>query len=254
MLAALRDLPDISVGNVVGSNIFNTGLILGICATLWPVPLSRLLVRRDIPVLFAGTALVLVFLAPDRRLAQAEGLTMFLALVAYLLYLFWSHEPEVSLHRPHDGSRMSREVALLLLGLAGVVGGAHLLVGSASSIATTLGVSKWQIGVTIVAAGTSLPELATSIAAARHGRGGMIFGNLIGSDIFNLLGVLGLAAVLHPMAHVERSAVTGVLMMMGAVALLFLLNLRGSQVSRATGMVLIGVALARWAVDFIGAS
>ncbi len=246
LVAALRDLPDISVGNVVGSNIFNTGLILGICATLWPIPLSRPLVRRDIPVLLAGTALVLVFLAPDQQLGRAEGLTMLLALVAYLLYLFWSHERD----GPHDGSGMSREVALLLLGFSGVVGGAHLLVESASSIATTLGVSKWRIGLTIVAAGTSLPEVATSIAAARHGRGGMILGTLIGSEIFNLLGALGLAAFLRPMV-VDCSAVPGVLMMLGAVALLFLLNLRGSQVRRVIGLVLIGVALARWTVDFV---
>lgn len=248
VLAALEDQPEISVGNVVGSNIFNTGLLLGLCAGIWTVPVTRALVRRDIPLLLASAALLLVFLS-DRRIAGHEGLGMFLLLVAYLTYLIRRRtHPPAELEELSPGTATARDVPRLLLGLACVIGGAELMVRSATSIAEALGVSPWLIGVTIVAAGTSLPELATSLAAAHHGRRAMIAGNLIGSDLFNVLGVLGVAALLNPLA-VEESARYGVGMMFAAVAVLWLLAFRRGRLSHAAGIVLIALALARWGLD-----
>lgn len=248
LVAALSGQAAISLGNVVGSNIFNTGLILGACSMLWAVPVSGLLIRRDLPLLLAGTALVLG-LTLDQNLARWEGLVMFGLLALYIATLLRaSAGTTLDAEEVPSGVGGARDLLLLLLGLACVCGGAHLLIQSAIVVAHALGISNWLIAVTIVAGGTSLPEFATSIAAARHGRTGMICGNLVGSDLFNLLGVLGLAVAIHPL-QVDSDAVVGLCMMLGAVALLWVTTLGRLQLPRAAGAVLILVALARWSRD-----
>jgi cation:H+ antiporter len=250
VLAAFGGQPDISIGNVVGSNIFNTGLVLGLAACVWVVPISRTLARRDVPILLVGSGLVLFFLR-DQDLSRLEGLAMFAALVTYLI---WVIRGRGTLAAPLDGISQDRarprDAFLLLLGLASVGVGAQFLVKAAVSLAQTLGWSDWTIGATIVAGGTSLPEFATSIMAARRGHTGLILGNLVGSDIFNLLGVLGLAAFIHPLA-VDRAAVVGLWMMLGAVGLLLALVFRKQRVPRLAGALLVSVALARWAFDIL---
>ena len=217
VIAAIGDKPDISVGNVVGSNIFNTGLILGACAVLWTVPTSRPLIRRDIPLLMLGTGLV-IFFTRDAWLGRFDGLILVGLLVAYLGYLLatGTHRVEVD----DDEAPLGRACLVLAGGLAAICGGAHLMVESAVSLAQTLGIPQWKIALTVVAGGTSLPEFATSLAAARRGHAEIVLGSLIGSDIFNLLGVLGLAASIHPLA-IEPAAMHGLWLMLGAVALLW---------------------------------
>jgi cation:H+ antiporter len=129
-----------------------------------------------------------------------------------------------------------------------VLGGAHLLVGSASDLARLMGISDWAIGVTIVAAGTSLPELATALVAARRGRMGMLAGTLIGSDLFNLLGVLGLTAFLHPLA-VSHEVGASLMLMAAMVTILIVLMRTGWWLTRAEGLVLIAIGLLRWRWD-----
>ncbi len=251
LLAAIGDKPDISVGNVVGSNIFNTGLVLGICALVWRIPTSVYLARRDVPLLLAGT-LLLLLVTRDGELGRTEGLAMFAVLVGYLFWLIRRGSPQgmVIEEVPHDGS-LVRDLPRLLVGLAMVCGGAQLLVQSASELARAMGATEWQIGVTIVAGGTSLPEFATSVMAGLRGRRGIILGNLIGSDLFNLLGVLGLAAFLRPLP-VGETATMGLAMMFGAVLLLLLAVMRGSHVLKPWAVVLVLVALGRWAFALAG--
>ena len=248
VLAAIEGRPDISVGNVVGSNVFNTGLVAGLCVVVWRIPISLGLARRDVPLLLAATALVLLLLR-DRLLDRVEGVVMFALLALYIGYLVHlSRLPgSVPDETPGDGAT-ARDPLLLLAGLGLLCVGAHYLVQSAIVLARTVGASDWVIGFTVVAVGTSLPELATCVTAARHGHREIILGNLVGSDLFNLLGVLGAASAIQPLA-VNGAAVTGLWMMLAAVGLLWLAVARGTYVVRWAGAVLILVALTRWAND-----
>jgi cation:H+ antiporter len=248
LLAALRGQPDISVANVVGSNIFNLGIILGLCAAVWTVPTTRPLVARDAPMLLVATLLLALFLA-DGVLGRGEGAVMVLCLGSYLLYRVTRHGLRFDTYDSmSEGAVGGRDYAMLTLGLGLILGGAHLLVGSASDLARQMGISEWAIGVTIVAAGTSLPELATALVAAHRGRMSMLAGALVGSDVFNVLGVLGLTAFLHPLA-VSHGANTSLLMMVGMVALLILLMRTGWRLTRANGLFLIAIGLLRWISD-----
>lgn len=176
---------------------------------------------------------------------------MMAILGAYLIYLFRHKpgeiiEPEEIPGGPPSWSDFPR----LLAGLASVIGGAHLLVQSAAHLAGQIGLSEWAIGVTIVAGGTSLPELAVAFAAAKRGRPGLVAGNLIGSDIHNVLGVLGLAAFMHPL-KVDPAAVGSVLMMIGMIAVLLVFMRSGWRLSRVEGCLLLAMALLRWSRDVI---
>ncbi len=248
LLAAFEGQPDISVGNVVGSNIFNAGLILGSCAVIWTIPTSRPIVFRDTPVLLFSSALLLVFLL-DHTLGRAEGLLMMALLGGYIAYMI--HRGRDEIHSLDDltcGVATPFDYIRLATGLAAILAGAHFLVDSASVLARMWGIEEWAIGITIVAGGTSLPELATALIAGKQGRTEMMAGMLIGSDIFNLLGVLGLAAFIHPLG-INPTATRGVFMMVGMVGILLLFMRSGWRLSRTEGCLLIGLAFARWSRD-----
>jgi len=248
LLAALRGQPDISVANVVGSNIFNLGVILGLCAAVWTVPTTRPLVARDAPMLLVATLLLALFLG-DGVLQRWEGAAMIMCLGSYLLYLVTRQGLRFEAYDPvSEAAGGGHDYVMLALGLGGIIGGAHLLVGSASDLARQMGVGEWAIGVTIVAVGTSLPELATALVAAHRGRMGMLAGALVGSDVFNVLGVLGVTAFLYPLA-VSHGASTSLMMMAGMVAMLMLLMRTGWRLTRADGLFLIVIGLLRWAWD-----
>ena len=245
VLAALRGHPDLAVANIIGSNIFNLGIILGGCAAIWTVPTTRPLVGRDTPALLLATLLLLLFL-DDRLLERWEGVVMVMCLAFYLLYLVTRRGLRSETHDPApEDTGSARDYFGLILGLAGVLGGAHLLVGSASDLARLMGISDWAIGVTIVAAGTSLPELATALVAAQRGRMGMLAGTLVGSDLFNLLGVLGLTAFLHPLA-ISHGVDASLMLMPAMVTILIVLMRTGWWLTRAEGLVLIAIGLLRW--------
>ena len=251
LVAAFSGKADLAVGNVVGSNIFNTGLILGLCALAWGLPVPRILPRRDIPVLAIGTAALLLYLN-DLRLAHWEGALMFTALVIYVVCVFFfSSVEDLDAAEVPAGQASGSDAFWVLVGLCSVGLGAHLLVSGAQGIADLMGVPTWLVGVTVVAAGTSLPELVTSIAAARHGHTGMIAGNVIGSDAFNLLGVMGLAACIHPL-KVGPEVIPGIWMMLGSCVLLLIVCTR-STLGLPAGIALIGVALGRWAYEILAA-
>jgi len=246
--AAVKGLADISVSNVVGSNIFNLGFILGGCAAIRPIRTTPVIVWRDGLFLLAMSSVLVLFLK-DLALTPKEGLVLFALLVAYITYLFWKKAPVGDTDKDPGKEATWKDIPLLVIGIAAVVGGGHILVWAATSLARGLGLSEWVIGVTIVAAGTSLPEFATSLMAASKGRYGMSLGNLIGSDLYNLMGVLGLAGMLGPL-HIDPAGLKSVYLLVGMVALVVVFMRTGFRVSRAEGLFLIGISVMRWIFDF----
>lgn len=244
--AAVRGLADISVSNVVGSNIFNLGFILGGCAAIRTIKTTPVIVWRDGLFLLIMSSVLVMFLR-DLTLSPKEGLLLFCVLLVYIIYLFVKKAPLVEKDSGEEATW--RDIPLLFLGIASVVGGGHILVWSATSLARGLGLSEWVIGVTIVAAGTSLPEFATSLMAAYKGRYGMSLGNLIGSDLYNLMGVLGLAGMLGPL-RIDPAGLQSVYLLVGMVALVVVFMRTGFRMSRAEGFILIGISVIRWIVDF----
>jgi cation:H+ antiporter len=244
--AALKGQGDISIGNVVGSNIFNLGFILGGVALVRAITTSRSLVYRDGAVMIGITFLLLFFLH-DLTMARWEGAILFTLLLVYIGYLIYSREP-MEEDIP-EGDFQWLDIPRLLAGLALIVTSGHYLVESASNLARAFGVSEWVIGVTIVAAGTSAPELVTSLIAVLRGRYGISAGNLIGSDIFNLLGVLGLAALLKPMS-IDASAYSSMYLLSGMVIMVVIMMRTGWKISRWEGGLLVLINLVRWWLDF----
>jgi len=243
--AALKGQSDISVGNIIGSNIFNLGIILGLVALIAGEPKKRLPVRGDGLLLLGATILLIVFFW-NHRLDRWEGIVLMAVLAGYLVWLFLrgdAPEEEIPL-----GDFRWYHVPFLFLGLAMVVAGGHFLVVAAVGLARGLGVSEWLIAVTIVGAGTSAPELATSLVASFRGRHGISVGNLIGSDIFNMLGVLGLAAVLHPLTLHPKAMFTLVLMAANVGIVVFFMW-TGRRISQREGVILIVIGIARWVIE-----
>ncbi len=265
-VAVIYGKNDISVSNVVGSNIFNLGFILGGTAMIRSVQTSPKLVYRDgfflifVTLLLSwflfGPAQLFAFLSgqPELQgspmnLSFTEGAVMISLLIGYMLFLFIKKEQLEDDEVSHE--KVSFKVyALLLLGIACVVGGGDLLVDSASEIAHAFGVSDWVIGVTIVAAGTSAPELATSLMAVAKNKHGMAAGNLIGSDLFNLLGVLGLAGMLGSPLEVSYEAQSSMVILVAMVCMVIFFMRTGWQVSRLEGALLVVINLIRWIADF----
>lgn len=247
--AALAGEADISVANVVGSNVVNLGFVLGAAAMLRALPTSTALVRRDGVVLLGTTALVFVLLR-DLLLSRPEGVLLFALLVAYLAVLARSGSDRGRIDDEALDTAGPAAVIGLFGGLAVVLAGAHLLVLSAVGLARDVGVSEWTIGVTVVAAGTSVPEFATSVVAVRRGRPGLSAGNLVGSCIFNLLGVLGLAASVRALP-VAANATESMWWLAAFVVVAITLLWTERVLSRLEGGLLIVLNAVNWIVDFL---
>jgi cation:H+ antiporter len=254
IIAAARGQGDISVGNIVGSNIFNLGFILGGCALVRAIPTSKILLKRDGSVLAVITLVLFAMVGWDLRLDWYDGALLFASLLVYLGYLFNQRKAGVLPDDDDDGpveesKSVARDGLRLLGGLVFVVGGSHLLVDAATVIARTYGVSDWVIAVTVVAAGTSAPEFATSLVAVLKGKYAISAGNVIGSDIFNLLGVLGVAGLLGGM-QVDPAARASLAALSGMVFVTLLFMRTGWRLSRLEGLALILIGTARWGMDF----
>ncbi len=213
---------DLAFGNVVGSNLFNVLFILGLAALIVPLSVNRRLVRLDVPVMVTVAA-ILLLLARDGAISRMEGTGLVLGLCAYLGFLIWQGRRSSvtdSSPRPTETRSLWWAALLALLGLSLLTLGATWLVSAASTVARSLGVSELAIGLTLVAAGTSLPELATSLIAAYRGERDLAVGNVVGSNVFNVLGVLGVTAALSPAGvSVAQSARTFDLPILMAVSL-----------------------------------
>lgn len=252
LLAAMRGASDIAVGNVLGSNIVNIGLIAGAAALLRPLRLDRATTRTDIPIALAVSS-ALVLLALDGSLSRRDGVLMLLGAVAHGAWCIaraYRESQEPSELPPISGSRR-RDVLLVLGGLAGLALGAHLLVEGAVLIATDLGVSQLVIGVTVVAVGTSLPELAASLVAARRGHPGLSIGNVVGSNILNILVVIGLSATIHPIAVRREALVWDAAPMLALTVALYAFARTGTRLSRREGSALLLLFVAYMAVSVL---
>ncbi|MBA7524803.1 Inner membrane protein YrbG [subsurface metagenome] len=247
ILSALRGMGDISVSNIVGSNIFNLGFILGGTAVIRSLGTNKKVIYRDGIFLFFGTILLTVFLW-DLILVRIEGIVLFTLLFGYIGYLYW--EKETMEAEVQTGKLHWYDPFLLPIGMGLLLGGSHFMVESAIDLARVIGVSEWVIGVTIVAAGTSAPEFATSLVAALRGHYGISVGNLIGSDIFNMFGVLGLAGIMKNLP--VDIGVRSNLILLSLMVLLVLFFMRtGWRISRREGIVLVSLGLARWIYSFV---
>jgi cation:H+ antiporter len=242
--AALNDLPGLAIGNVVGSNICNLALILGVVTIIKPAPVRETLVRRDVLVM-AITTLLVPGLLLDGELARIEGVLLVLCISAYIVLTVWHARATRSQRSAdeHSVPVMTDKVLLnVLLAAAGIVmlvGGSRLFVSSAVTIAELIGVPAAVVGLSAAAIGSSLPELTASIIAAKHGQPEMAAGNLIGSNIFNLLLILGATSVVQPL---EMRSITAADLgvMIGITALALALMLTRAQVERREGLVLVG--------------
>ncbi|MGE4557934.1 MAG: calcium/sodium antiporter [Desulfovibrionaceae bacterium] len=249
--AAFRGMSDISLSNVVGSNIFNLGFILGIMALIKPLPTSKTLVFRDGLLLLCVTALILGLTAAG-ELGRIAGTALLLILVSYVAYLLVYGSRNLVFAEAQEQARVAgwKDYPKLLAGFAAIALGGDLMVDSARFFALSFGVSQWVVGVTVVAAGTSLPELVTCLAASIKGRNEMLLGNLVGSDLFNFAGVLGLTCLLRPL-HVAPGAVESLVMLVSMIGLVLVLMRTGWRVGRAEGALLILLTALRWARDFM---
>lgn len=205
--SGMSNQPDIAVGNVVGSNILNVLFILGLSALITPLIINRQLIRQEVPIM-VGTSLLLAVLAWDGALSRIDGLILACLFAGYTAFVIvqsrregTSSDPALqTIADPGSGwnSKLPVQIAMIIAGLILLVLGAGWLVGAAVTFAKLLGVSEMVIGLTIVSMGTSLPEVATSITAAIRGERDIAVGNVVGSNIFNILGVLGISSVVAP--------------------------------------------------------
>jgi cation:H+ antiporter len=252
LVSSIKGRSMIAIGNVVGSNICNIALILGISAAFHPIRGNRSVVRRDIPIMLA-ISLGLLLLSVDNELGRLEGVALFTGIIAYTLmnYSFARRETAGTAMAPAvaDVSEIGyvasrgRQIVLIVAGIAGVVGGAQLVVESAILIMQVLGVSEKFIGLTIVAFGTSLPELATSVVAAMRGEMDISIGNLVGSNVFNMLSVLGATAMIRPIpipgGFVQSGLYIDYAVMMLVSFLPWVMMRKTNTVSRPCGFLLL---------------
>ena len=256
LVSALKGTPDLAVGNVIGSNIFNAMLIVGCSAAVAPMAISHSTVRKDIP--FALVASVLLFLlcfddmdSPHlwgNEISRSDGMILLVVFAAFMIYTFNKARKDGMMpdeddddeeKKPLDKKMVWKNVLWMVVGLVCLIYGSNLFVDAASYVAYRFGVRQSVVGLTIVAGGTSLPELATSVMAARKGQSALAIGNAIGSNVFNILLILGTTAVICPM-RIMGINIIDLSMMIISMGLLWLFAYTKYMVSRREGFLLIG--------------
>lgn len=253
--ASLSDQTNIAVGNVVGSNIFNVLFILGISSLIVPLVVSRQLVRIDVPLMIIVSIIVFI-LSLDATFSRVDGIMLVVSLIVYVWFLIYQSRKEnvevkAAYGKEFGIDRVSKSdwvknIGLVIGGLGLLVLGSRWLVDSAVSFAQYLGVSELVVGLTIVSAGTSLPEVVTSIIAAIRGERDIAVGNVVGSNIFNIMGVLGLSSIVAPSGIEVSTALVGFdIPVMIVVALACLpIFFTGGVISRKEGLLFLGYYLA----------
>ena len=240
--ASLSGNNSISLGNVIGSNIFNLLMVVGVSSAILPIVTDRDMLKRDMPINIGVTVLLGILLF-DGNLSRLEALLLLLLLVAYMFLLIRSALKNRVEAEETKVLSWAKSIVFIVLGVAAIIGGGQLVVNSAKTIAMALGMSETLVGLTVVAIGTSLPELVTSVVAARKGDSGIAMGNVIGSNLFNILFILGMAGVIKPLtADAAFFIDTGIMLGISALMLLFAFTKR--KISRVEGItcVLIYVA------------
>ena len=238
LVSALKGTPDLAVGNVVGSNTMNAMLIVGCAAMVAPMTISRSTVKKDFPF-SVGASVLLILLAVDSFLGRVDGIILLLGFAVFMAYTLMQAKTGSTDEVQAETSPVWKNIVYLVGGLLGLVLGSNLFVDSASSVAYALDISEGVVGLTVVAGGTSLPELATSVVAARKGQSAIAIGNVIGSNVFNILLILGLTATISPM-EIEGITTIDMAVMLISVALVWMFSFTRYTVERWEGAVLVG--------------
>lgn len=244
LVSALKGTTDLAVGNIVGSNIFNTLLIVGVSAWVAPMTILKSTVRKDIPfALFASVILLIMCL--DGNISRLDAGILF---VLFLVFMYVTlkgaktkeDDTTAKIESIEDKKKPMAvwlSIVWIIVGLACLIGGSNLFVEGATKVAEHIGVSEAVIGLTIVAGGTSLPELATSVVSARKGNSGIAIGNVLGSNVFNILAILGVTGVITPM-HLQGITMLDLSMMVFSTLLVWLFSFTKYKIARWEGVVL----------------
>lgn len=235
--AALKGTADISIGNVVGSNILNILIILGISATIRTIKVGKTTIKYEIPFMIAISALLLL-LGLDGTIDFKDGIILWLLFIAYLTYLIIMAKKDKQKKEKKSKVILWQAILATLGGLALIIVGSDISVDAASKIARYAGLSERFIGLTIVALGTSLPELVTSVTAAFKGNNDIAIGNIVGSNIFNILFVIGTSSLILPITFASTFKIDS-LVMIGAALLLFICSLRKQKLDRFSGILML---------------
>ena len=258
LMSALKGTPDLAVGNVIGSNIFNTLLIVGCSAAVAPIAVAPNTVKKDIPFAIGASLLLFMLCFDDMSsvhlwgndISRSDGIILLIGFAAFMVYTFqmadkdglldcFDEELGVQREKPKmDYAQIWRNLFWIALGLGCLIVGSHIFVNGATYVAHRFGIRQSVVGLTIVAGGTSLPELATSVVAAYKGRSAMAIGNVIGSNVFNILLILGITAVVHPM-RIMGITIVDLMMMLISIGLMWIFAITKYYVSRREGWVLI---------------
>ena len=244
LVSALKGTTDLAVGNIVGSNIFNTLLIVGVSAWVAPMTILKSTVRKDIPfALFAS--IILFIMCLDGNISRLDAGILF---VLFLVFMYVTlkgtktkEDDTTAKTEPIEDNKKPMaawlSIVWIIVGLACLIGGSNLFVEGATKVAEHIGVSEAVIGLTIVAGGTSLPELATSVVSARKGNSGIAIGNVLGSNVFNILAILGVTGVITPM-HLQGITMLDLSMMVVSTLLVWLFSFTKYKIARWEGIVL----------------
>ena len=258
LVSALKGTSDLAVGNVIGSNVFNTLLIVGCSAAVAPIAVAPNTVKKDIPFAIVASLMFFILCFDDmssphlwgNEITRQDGLILLVGFLAFMFYTFRMainsgelklREEELGVEpvkEPRDYSHLWRNLAWIVVGLACLIGGSNLFVDSATYVAHRFGIRQSIVGLTIVAGGTSLPELATSVVAAYKGRSAIAIGNVIGSNVFNILLILGVTAVIHPL-RIMGITIVDLMVMLISIGLMWLFAITKYYVSRREGWLLI---------------
>ena len=257
LVSSIQNKSMIAVGNVVGSNICNIALVLGVSALFQPITCHSSVTKRDIPIML-GISFILLFFSLNSTISRPEGAVLFAGIILYTVLNYTLTKKQVqnnpgatefvidlSIKDVADISSRSKQIILIVFGIIGVVVGAQIVVDAAEKIMTILGVNEKFVGLTIVALGTSLPELATSVVAAIKKEMDISIGNLVGSNVFNILSVIGAAAMVNPIpipgGFIESGLILDYGVMMLTSFLFWLMMRKTSTISRMDGGILLGV-------------
>ena len=233
-----------AVSNVIGSNLFNMLMVIGIAALLSNLLMEKSVLKKDLPFLVAITLLFAIFIFIGWDITNLEGIILLIILAGYIIYLIRGSKKSKNANEVEAAKfTLPKSIILIIIGLAGIIIGGDLVVDSASAIAIALGMSETLVGLTIVAIGTSLPELVTSITALKKGENQLVIGNVIGSNIFNILFVLGASSAISRIP-LDSSMLIDVLFMMGVTILCFIFGKTQDKYDKKEGVILIALFIA----------
>lgn len=247
VVSALKGTPDLAVGNVVGSNIFNALLIVGVAALVAPITILRSTVFKDVPCALVASVVLLMMCQNDWVITRLDGTILFVFFLVFMRLTIkgaTSAQPTPQAAEENEASAGKQPMKgwlaglWMVVGLAALIGGSNLFVGGATEVARALNVSDAVIGLTIVAGGTSLPELATSVVAAKKGNSGIAIGNVLGSNVLNILFILGLTGMISPM-HIEGITNVDLYMMLVSTIMIWFFSFTKYTIERWEGAFLV---------------